>query len=104
MKFRSRKRHPLSRFIAPVMTLTILGYFGYHAMNGHYGVRAQVAMEKRLADLEQELAARTAIRKKLEARVMMVRDGSMDRDMIDEQIRRKLNMTRSDEIVLFQTR
>lgn len=99
----SRKRKSLARFIAPVMTLVILGYFGYHAMNGHYGIRAQVVMQKRLADLEQELAARTAIREKLEARVALVRDGTMEKDMVDEQIRRQLNMLREDEIALIYT-
>ncbi len=97
---RPRKRSSLSRFIAPVMTLVILGYFGYHAMNGHYGVRAQVVMQKKLANLEDELAARTAVREKLEARVRMVRDGSMEKDMMDEQIRRKLNMLREDEVAI----
>ena len=97
---RSRKRNPLSRFIAPVMTLVILGYFGYHAMNGHYGIRAQVAMQKKLVKLEGELAARTAVREKLEARVRMVRDGSMEKDMMDEQIRAKLNMLREDEVAI----
>jgi len=100
MMVRPRKRKSLARFITPVMTLVILGYFGYHAMNGHYGIRAQVVMQKRLADLEQELAARTAVREKLEARVALVRDGTMEKDMVDEQIRRQLNMLREDEIAL----
>ena len=97
---RKRRRTSLARFIAPVMTLVILGYFGYHAMNGHYGIRAQVVMQKKLVALEGELLERTAVREKLEARVKMVRDGSMEKDMVDEQIRRQLNMLREDEIAL----
>ncbi len=100
MMVRSRKRSSLSRFIAPVMTLVILGYFGYHAMNGHYGIRAQVVMQKKLVKLEDEFTARTAVREKLEARVRMVRDGRMEKDMMDEQIRRKLNMLREDEVAI----
>lgn len=101
MAMRPRRSKTLARFVAPLATFMILGYFGYHAFNGHYGIRAHLAMQKRLAALESELKRRTAIRDQLEARVVLLRDGTMERDMIDEQIRRQLNMLREDEIALF---
>ena len=99
MAVRSRKR-PLTRFIAPLATLMILGYFGFHALNGQYGIRAKIAMDVQTAKLEKKLAERTAVREKLEARVAMLRDGNLEKDMVDEYVRRQLNMVREDEIVL----
>lgn len=100
MAIRSRKRNSLTRFIAPVMTLVILGYFGFHAFNGQYGIRANIAMHKRIDKLEIQLAERSAEREKLEKRVALLRDGSLEKDMVDEYVRGQLNMVREDEIVL----
>ncbi len=102
MAIRSRKRSSLSRFIAPVATLIILGYFGFHAFNGQYGIRANIAMQKRIDRLEQRLADRTAFRNKLESRVALLREGTLEKDMVDEHVRKQLNMMREDEVVLFR--
>ena len=100
MSARARKKLSPSRFIAPLATLMILGYFGFHATNGQYGTRAHISMKTQIIQLEQELAKRTKIRNTIEARVALLRKGSLERDMVDEQIRRQLNMVRPNEIVL----
>ena len=100
MSVRKRKKRSLTRFIAPLATMMILGYFGFHAFNGQYGIRAQLAMEVRMANLEQKLVERTAVRNQLEARVAMLSDGTMEKDMVDQYVRSQLNMAREDEVVL----
>lgn len=102
MSVRSRKRRSLTRFVAPLAMMVIIGYFGFHAFNGQYGVRAHLAMKLRLADLEQTLADRTAVRDRLEARVSLLNeaDGTLEKDMLDQYVRGQLNMVRDDEIVL----
>ncbi len=100
MAVRSRKRLPLTRFIAPLATLMILGYFGFHALNGQYGIRANLAMKAQMVKLEDRLAERTAVRRKLEARVALLRQGTMEKDMVDQYVRSQLNMARDDEVVL----
>ncbi|MEE9374773.1 MAG: septum formation initiator family protein [Rhizobiaceae bacterium] len=101
MAYRSRRRRSLTRFIAPLASLMILGYFGFHALNGQYGIRAHLAIEAQTIKLEGRLAERTAVRQDLETRVALLREGSMEKDMVDEYVRAQLNMVRSDEIVLF---
>ena len=101
MVLRRTKRRRLSRFIAPVATLIIVGYFGFHAFNGQYGIRANLAMQQRMAELEVKLAEVTKRREVLEDRVKSLRDGSMEKDMVDQHVRSQLNMVREDEIVLF---
>jgi len=100
MAIRSRRRRSLSRFIAPLMVLMILGYFGFHSLNGQYGIRAHLAMQTRIVKLEANLIERTKVREKLEDRVALLREGTMEKDMVDQYVRAQLNMLREDEIVL----
>mgnify|MGYP002040714770 FL=1 len=51
--------------------------------------------EAQLADFAKERAA-------LETRVQSLRDGSLQRDMVDERARRALNMGNEDEIVILR--
>jgi len=101
MVLRRSKRRRHVRFIAPLATLVIVGYFGFHAFNGQYGIRANLTMQKRIAELNVELAQLTDRRNTLEERVKLLRDGSMEKDMVDQYVRAQLNMVREDEIVLF---
>ncbi len=101
MVLRRSKRRTLARFIAPLATLVIVGYFGFHAFNGQYGIRANLAMQTRMAELKVELAELTKRRNTLEERVKLLQAGTMEKDMIDQHVRAQLNMVREDEIVLF---
>ena len=104
MAIRSRTRTSIARFIAPLASFVILGYFGFHAFNGQYGIRANLVMQQRIGDLEAKLNQRTLAREKLEARVALLREGSIEKDMVDQYVRSQLNMARPDEIVLFVDR
>ena len=98
---RSAERRPSwSHWFAPVGTLLVLGYFGFHAFSGQYGIRAHLAFEKKEAALLNDLTVLQERRSKLEARVLLLRDGSMEKDMVDERARRTLNLARTDEIVI----
>lgn len=103
MVIRSRKRRSAARFIAPMATLVILGYFGFHAFNGQYGIMANLAMQQRIADLELQLELRSRERSRMESSVALLRDGSMERDMVDQYVRQQLNMLRDNEVVLFSS-
>ncbi|MEL6504587.1 MAG: septum formation initiator family protein [Pseudomonadota bacterium] len=102
MAIRARKRHPLTRFVGPLAAMMILGYFGFHAFNGDYGIRAHLAMQTQITRLEGELAHHTAQRDRLEARVALLRDGQLEKDMVDQWVRGQLNMAREDEIVILR--
>jgi len=104
MAVRSRKRKSMTRFIAPLATLVVLGYFGFHAFNGQYGIRANIVMQKQMAELEDKLADRSRVRNALERKVALLREGTMEKDMVDEHVRAQLNMVREDEIVIFSAK
>ncbi len=97
---RRRRRHPLARLIAPCATFALLGYFGFHAMHGQYGVRAKIVMERDTDVLVQRLSERRQAREHLQARLVLLQDGTMERDAIDEYARRQLGMAKAGELVV----
>ena len=99
---RHRRRSPLRHLILPVLASGVLAYFGHHAINGSLGLASKQQYEARIASLEAELSKLESERKALERKTAMLRDGSLERDMIDEQARRLLGLTRSNEIVILR--
>lgn len=100
---RHHKRRNTGRLIVPAIATLVLAYFGFHAYHGDYGLIAKETLEARIATLEGELEALREARRKLERRVSLLNDGSLERDMLDEQARRSLNLARKNEIVIFRT-
>jgi len=99
---RHHKRRNTGRLIVPAITIVVLTYFGFHAYQGDYGLNAMGHLEARSRQLEAELDSLRKTRAKLEERLALIKDGTLERDMLDEQARRTLNFAREDEIVIFR--
>jgi len=97
---RHRRRSPFRHVILPIFAIGVLSYFSHHALTGSFGLASNQEYESRISALEAELAMLESQRAKLEKRTAMLRDGSLERDMIDEQARRLLGITRENEIVI----
>lgn len=76
-------------------------YVGFQAINGDQGGYALWVESHRRSLLEAELARVKSEREALAHRVDLLRDGSLDPDLLDEQSRRFLGVTGPDEIVLY---
>lgn len=98
---RHHKKKKLGRFILPAITAAFLGYFGYHSLHGDYGLRAMEEFDRQRLEREETLASLQAKRKQLDRQVRLLSDGSLDRDMLDERARYSLNVSKPDEIVIF---
>jgi cell division protein FtsB len=90
------------RLIVPAMTAVVLSYFGYHVYHGEFGIDSKDRMRERAAALQAELDTLRAERMALEARVRLMHDGTIDRDMLDEQARRLLNVSGPDELTIMR--
>lgn len=90
------------RFVFPVVISAIVAYFGYHAFHGDYGIAGRAVLASRTAQLEAEFGRLEAERKELEVRVALLRAGSLDQDMLDEEARRQLSMVHPAEIVILR--
>ena len=93
-----RKR--FAQIVLPVMGLGALAYLGYHLFEGDRGLKASWSVEQRLAKAEAERKALMAERQKIESRVGLLREGSLDRDMLDERLRQMLNLVQANDVVI----
>ncbi|WP_209846183.1 FtsB family cell division protein [Rhizobium herbae] len=95
------KKRQLGRFVMPLITVAFLSYFGYHSIHGDYGLKATEKFDRQRIERQARLNELTQRRQTLEKEVALLSDGSLERDMLDEKARFGLNMSRSDEIVIF---
>lgn len=99
---RQHKRRNTGRLIVPSIAILFLAYFGFHAYHGEYGLYSKYTLEAREAKLEEELAGIKHQREMLEHRVALLHDGTLEKDMLDEQARRELNLAQKDEVVIYR--
>jgi cell division protein FtsB len=77
-----------------------VGYFTYHAQNGDRGLKAKAGYKIRIAQLQSELETVRQERMDWERRVMLLKAGSLDRDLLDERARELLNYAHRNDVVV----
>ena len=100
MSARSHSRSLIRRIFLPALTAAFLGYFGFHALSGSYGLLARGGFDARAKELEAELVSLQTEREELEARAALLRPAGLDPDMIDELARGNLNVIAPNEFVI----
>jgi cell division protein FtsB len=96
-QYRPRKT---GRLIVPALAVVFLSYFGYHVYHGEFGINSKDQLRTRASVLQAQLDQIRADRLDLEERVRMLRDGTIDQDMLDEQARRALNLSHVEEVTI----
>ncbi|MTI16087.1 septum formation initiator family protein [Rhodobacteraceae bacterium RKSG542] len=86
----------------PVIFIAMMGYFGYHAINGELGLVGKAMIERQVAELETQLAEVQGERMALERRVMLLMPNNLHPDMVDERARATLNLVHSNEVAIFR--
>ena len=104
MLTRQHKKRNTGRLIVPAISAAFLAYFGFHAYHGEFGIYSKYQFEARRAGLQAELDRIRGERVEFERRVQLLHDGTLERDMLDEQARRALNMSTADEITIMRDR
>ena len=102
MATRQRRNSNLHRLFIPIFCLTLCAYFYYHSMIGKYGLGSHQQTMERSLELQFKLASLQKQREELENRVSLLKNGSIERDMLDEQARYNLNLLHRDEIVIMR--
>jgi len=97
---RQHKKSKTGILIVPAITIAFLSYFGFHAWHGQYGINSKYQLEDRLAVLAAELDRVRSQRLTMERRVQLLKDGSLERDMLDQQARYMLDLARPEEVVI----
>jgi cell division protein FtsB len=100
---RHHKQSKTGRLIVPGVAAALIAYFGFHAYSGDYGIYSRYRLEARTVELQAQLDAIRAQRIALEQRVQLLHDGTLEKDMLDEQARKALNVAHVDEIIIMKS-
>ena len=100
MAFHINIRRPLRQALGPVLWTLVVGYFSFHAVTGERSLWSWWQLRHEIKDAEGVLATAREERFALEHRVGLLRPESLDPDMLDEQVRRMLNLIGPDEVVI----
>jgi len=93
-------RRRAKALVGPVLGMALTGYFAYHLVEGDRGLRAWVRLSQELHAAQDELTAVAAERAGIERRVAHMRSDHIDPDLLDEQVRKTLDVAAPDEIVI----
>jgi cell division protein FtsB len=85
----------------PALCLTAMAFFAYHAVMGPNGVLALKDVKQQVATRSVELAALEKHRAEIQNKVNRLDPkAGADPDLVDELLRKQLNVVRPDEIVV----
>ena len=102
MATRQRRKSRVRPLLVPATCLLLLGYFGYHAVEGDYGYHALQKLNARKIHLGDELAHLKNERRALDRRVALMRPESLDPDIIEERARLTLGVVHIGDIVILR--
>jgi cell division protein FtsB len=88
------------RLMRPLMWMFVAFYMGYHTLHGERGIYALLRDNREVIQLEHDLAKTKVTREAMQLRVSHLRDGSLDRDLLDEQMRRMLGVMQKGEVIV----
>ena len=88
--------------VGPVLGLALTGYFAYHLVEGDRGLRAWLRVTQELRLAKESLSLAVSERAALDHRVADLRANHVDRDLLDSQVRRTLDVVSPDEIVIME--
>jgi cell division protein FtsB len=77
-----------------------VGYFAYHAHHGERGLHAKASFKIRIAQLELALKSTREERAVWERRVALLRNSSLDRDLLEERARALLNIAHRNDLIV----
>lgn len=99
---RQHRQRNTGRLIIPALSAAVLSYFGYHVYHGEFGIDSKYRLRERAAVLQAKYDIVHEKRVELERQVTLLHDGTIDKDMLDEQARRALNMSQADEVTIIR--
>ena len=100
MKKPSNFSRTMKRAAWPAIGLTIIAFFGAYAILGRNGVLAYGDYKRQLVKREKDYADLNRHRDVLKNRVALLNPDRANPDMVDEMVRRELNVAHPDEVIV----
>jgi cell division protein FtsB len=86
--------------IAPLIFLSLVGYFGWNAVQGNHGLVAYAQRQQILAQAQADQAQTKTDKEAWDRRVSALRSRHLDADMLDERSRAMLNLANPNDIIV----
>ena len=93
-------RKTMRRAALPALGFTILAFFGAYAVLGPNGILAYGDYKRQLAKREKQYAALDQRRAVLRNRVALLDPDHANPDMVDEMVRKELNVAHPNEVIV----
>ena len=90
----------LRRAGPPALGLVVIAFFGGYAISGPNGLLAYGVYKRQLAHKHAEYASLAKHRDVLRNRVALLDPHHADPDMVDELVRKQLNVAHPDEVIV----
>lgn len=100
MGFGREIKRRVKAVVAPLIFLTLVGYFGWNAVQGDRGLVAFAQRKELLAQAQQDQAKVQSELAAWERRVSGLRSRNIDADALDERARAMLNLADPSEIIV----
>lgn len=100
MGFGREIKRRVKAVVAPLIFLTLVGYFGWNAVQGDRGLVAFAQRKELLAQAQQDQAKAQSELAAWERRVSGLRSRNIDADALDERARAMLNLADPSEIIV----
>jgi len=88
--------------IGPVLSVCLIVYIAYHAVQGDRGLIAYWQLTKQVVQAEDIHLRLSRERQLIQNRVNLLNPHTLDRDMLEERARFMLGYSLPDEIVIFR--
>ena len=95
-----KNNHKLVRLIAGGVGGFLFFYFLFYMISGERGLISLIKLKRQLSVSQSELSTLTKEREQVENRVKLMRDESLDKDMLEERARVMLNYSKPGEIII----
>lgn len=79
-------------------------YFSYHALMGDRGYLKYMGLQHQVQDVSAQLASLKTEREQLESKVVQMRPGSINYDLLEERVRLVLGYSFSDELTFIDNK
>lgn len=96
-----REMRRRARFlVGPVLAIALTGYFAYNLFEGDRGMLAWFRISQDLRTAQAKLATVQAERAALDHKVANMRPDHVDPDLLDQEVRSRLDLGAPNEIVV----
>lgn len=102
MKRLIEQRYVFRQNLIAVIGVCLSFYFCYHLIAGERSYLRLVSLNRQIETTEKQYTLSSAERETLEQKVVMMRPGSVNRDLLEEQSRKVLGFHYKDEKVLIK--